>query len=76
MNMLEEQKRLMNLIGTEFVEVENGTIWRVTAISHNIYKDVVLIMYDEHANKKELIEGSEDYYKKFMRREDVCDYRY
>ena len=76
MNMLEEKKRLIDLIGTDFVETTNGTIWTVKAVSHNIYKDVVLILTNNSGKRKELIEGSEEYYKNFMRRSDVCDYRY
>ena len=75
-DMLQEKKRLTDLIGTDFVEVETGTIWTVHATSHNIYKDVVLHLHNVKGNNRELIEGSEEYYKKFMRREDVRDYRY
>lgn len=69
MNMLEEKKRLAALIGTEFMEKATGNVWTVTSVSHNIYKDVVLhITNIDHSDKKrELIEGSEEYYKGYVR---------
>lgn len=67
MNMLEEQKRLQSLVETEFMEKATGHIWIVVSVSHNIYKDVVLHIVNEHGQKRELIEGSEEYYRKYMR---------
>lgn len=67
MNMLEEQKRLKELVGTCFVEKSTGTYWKVESVSHNIYKDVVLKITTTTGKSRELVEGSEDYYKKFER---------
>lgn len=67
MNMLEEQERLKELIGAGFIEKDGRKYWKVVSVSHNIYKDVVLKIQDDYGNTKELIEGSEDYHKKFER---------
>lgn len=74
MDMLEEKNRLLKLQKTGmFVEKSTGKYWRVKDVSHNIYKDVVLKIYDG-SQVKELIEGSEEYCKNFKRVDDVCNY--
>ena len=65
MNMLEEKERLKNLVGTTFLEEATGILWRVAFVDHNIYKDVVLKLKSPTGRTRELIEGSEDYYKNF-----------
>ena len=65
MNMLEEKERLKNLVGTTFLEKVTGILWRVASVVPNIYKDVVLKLKSPTGRTRELIEGSEDYYKNF-----------
>ena len=67
MNMLEEEQRLKDLVGVYFREKVTGHVWRVATVSHNIYKDVCLGLKDFSGKSKELIEGSEEYYKNFER---------
>lgn len=65
--MIDEINRLKNLIGAGFIEKDNRKYWKVVSISHNIYKDVVFKLQDDYGTTKELIEGSEEYYKNFER---------
>ena len=65
--MLDEQKRLKELVNTLFKEKDTGIIWRVSSTSHNIYKDVVLRLVSPTGKSRELVEGSEEYYKNFSR---------
>ena len=65
--MLDEQKRLKELVGATFRENKTYTVYRVIQVYHNIYKDVCLKLSDSEGNTRELIEGSEEYYKNFSR---------
>lgn len=65
--MLDEQKRLKELMGAKFREKETGLEYRVVDVYHNIYKDVCLKIVRPDGKSRELIEGSEDYHKKFER---------
>ena len=67
MDMLQEKQRLKELVGACFKDKVTQKEWSVEKVSHNIYKDVVLTLKDSDGKKTELIEGSEDYYKKFER---------
>lgn len=63
--MLDEQKRLKELVGKRFEEVPTGIIWRVESVTHNIYKDVILRLKSPTGKSRELMEDSEEYYKNF-----------
>lgn len=67
MNIPEEKRRLDSLINTHFKENSTGIIWRVQAVEHNIYKDVVLKLISPLGRTTELIEDSEDYHKNYKR---------
>lgn len=63
--MLDEQKRLKELIGKSFKEEPTGIVWRVESVTHNIYKDVILRLISPTGRTRELMEDSEEYYTNF-----------
>lgn len=67
MNMLEEKERLKNLVGRRFFDSQIGVECRVVEVYHNIYKDVCMKLVYPEGKTRELVEGSEDYYKRFRR---------
>lgn len=67
MNMLEEKERLKNLVGRRFFDSKTGVEYRVVEVYHNIYKDVCMKLVSPGGKTYELVEGSEDYYKRFRR---------
>lgn len=66
MNMLEEKERLKNLVGRRFFDTQTGIEYTVIEVYHNIYRDVCMKLASGRKTY-ELVEGSEDYYKRFRR---------